>query len=85
VVVDWSVSAGLLGVKEYRNFFKWAEDLNNYHPNSQEVTFKHLHYYPIRYQTKLYDERVKSVSIFSEEEQEFFTVLQLLATVGGIR
>ena len=30
-----------------------------------------MHCNPLRYQTKLYDERVNSFSIFSEEEQEF--------------
>jgi len=45
--------------------------LNNYHPNIKRVSFQHLHCNPLRYQTKLYDERVNSFSIFSEEEQEF--------------
>jgi hypothetical protein len=30
-----------------------------------------LHCNPLRYQTKLYDERVNGFSIFNEEEQEF--------------
>jgi hypothetical protein len=30
-----------------------------------------LYCHPIRYQTKLYEERVNSFSIYSEEEQEF--------------
>jgi len=44
--------------------------LNNYHPNIKDISFHHSHYYPIRYRTKLYDERVNSFSIFSEKEQE---------------
>jgi hypothetical protein len=45
--------------------------LNNYHPNIEDVPFQHLHCNPLRYQTKLHDERVNSFSIFREEEQEF--------------
>ena len=51
-------------------FFEWAEHLNNYHPNITDVSLQLLHYSPIRYRTKLYDERVKSFSVFGEEEQE---------------
>jgi hypothetical protein len=71
VVADWPISAGLKGAKEYKKFFEWAKHLNNYHPNVKDVSFQHLHCNPIRYQTKLYYERVNSFSIFSEEEQEF--------------
>ena len=69
--VVWPVSAGFKGAKEYKKFFEWAKHLNNYYPNIKDVSFQHLHRNPIRYQTKLYDERVNSFSIFSEEEQEF--------------
>ena len=71
VGIDWPVSTGLTGGEEYKKFFKWANHLNNYHPDTKDVSFQHLHYYPIRYQTKLYDGRVNSLNIFSEEEQEF--------------
>ena len=71
VVIDWPISAGILGGREYSSFFEWAKHLDNYHPNTKDVSFQHLHCTPIRYQTKLYDERVNNLSIFSEEEQEF--------------
>jgi len=71
VVVNWPISAGIKDVKEYRAFFKWTQHLNNYHPDITDISFQLLHCSPIRYQTKLYDERVNSVRIFSEEEQEF--------------
>jgi len=71
LVVDWPISAGFKVSKEYENFFEWAKHLNNYHPNIKDITFRHLHYYPIRYQTKHYDERVKNFRVFSEDEQEF--------------
>jgi hypothetical protein len=70
-VTDWPVSAGILGGEEYKRFFEWAKHLNNCHPNIKDVSFQHLHCNPIRYQTKLYYERVNSFSIFREEEQEF--------------
>ena len=69
VVVDWPISAGLKCGKEYSSFLEWAKNLNNYHPDIKNVSFQHLCL--IRYQTKLFDERVNSLSIFSEEEQEF--------------
>jgi hypothetical protein len=71
VVVDWPVSSGILRGEEYKSFFNWAKLLNNYHPDSKDIYFQSLHYNPIRYQTKPYDERVNRLSIFSEEEQEF--------------
>ena len=69
VVVDWPISAGISGGREYRSFFEWAKQLNDYHPDPKDVSFQH--YCLIRYQTKLYDERVNSLSVFSDEEQEF--------------
>jgi ankyrin repeat protein len=43
--------------------------LNNYHPDTKNVSFQQSCL--IRYQTKIYDKRVYSLNIFSEEEQEF--------------
>jgi hypothetical protein len=71
LVVDWPVCDDLKCGKEYKIFFKWAKDLNNYHPDVKDTSSPHLHYNSVRYQTKLYDHRVKSFSIFSEEEQNF--------------
>jgi len=66
VVVDWPISEGILGGKEYRRFFKWAKHFNNYHPDIKDKSFQHLHRKQIRYQTKIYDERVNSLCIFSK-------------------
>jgi hypothetical protein len=71
VVVDWPISARFKGAKGYKKFFEWAKHFNNYHPNTKDASFQHLHRNPIRYQTKLYYGRMNSFSIFSEEEQEF--------------
>ena len=68
MVVDWPISAGLVGSKEYKKFFEWAEHLNSYHP---DITDKSFPYSPIRYQTKIYEERLKSLSVFGQEEKEF--------------
>jgi hypothetical protein len=69
VVVDWPISAGLSGGEEYNKLFEWAKHLNNYHPDIKDVSFQQLCL--IRYQTKIYDERVNSLSVFSQEEKEF--------------
>jgi ankyrin repeat protein len=71
VVVDWPNSAGINGDKEFKSFFDWANHWNNYHPDVTDESFLHLPYYPIRYQTKIYDERMNSLSTFSQEEQDF--------------
>jgi hypothetical protein len=49
LVIDWPVSSGLSGGKEYNNFFKTAKHLNNYHP--------HNTYQTTAYKTKTYEER----------------------------
>jgi hypothetical protein len=69
VVVDWPICAGLKSGKEYKNFFEWAKHLNNYHPDIKDISFQQLCL--IRYQTKIYDERVSCFSIFSQKEQDF--------------
>ena len=42
VVVDWPISAGFKGTKEYKKFFEWAKHLSNYNPNIKEVIFPAL-------------------------------------------
>jgi hypothetical protein len=69
MVVDWPICAGFTRGKEYKKSFEWAQHLNNYHPDIKDVSFQHLCL--IRYQTRLYDERVNSLNVFSQEEQEF--------------
>ena len=76
VVIDWPVSSGLLGGKEYKNFFERADHLNNYNPEITDVTIqidglKLKDYHPLRYQTKKYDERVSSLSVFCQKERQF--------------
>jgi hypothetical protein len=68
VVRDWPISAGLGGGKEYNEFFDWAKKFNNYHP---DITNKSFRYSPIHYQTKIFEERVNSLSVFNQEEEEF--------------
>jgi len=69
VVVDWPICTGLKRDKEYEKFFEWAQHLNNYNPDIKNISFQQRCL--IHYQTTLYDERVNSLSIFSQEEQEF--------------
>jgi hypothetical protein len=72
-VVDWPVSAGLKGGAEYKDFFKCAKHLNNYHPEVMDTVFGKVPegYHPLRYQTKAYDECAKSLSVFNQDEREF--------------
>jgi hypothetical protein len=71
VVVDWPVTAGFLYEKEYQSFFKWAKHFNNYHPEVANEIFQLKGYHPMRYQTTRYDERITSLSIFSQHDQQF--------------
>jgi hypothetical protein len=70
VVIDWPISGFRRG-EEYNSFFEWAKHFNNYHPDTTDETLQPKGYHPIRYQTKNYDTRVSSLSIFSLEEQHF--------------
>jgi hypothetical protein len=71
VVADWPVTAGFQRDKEYERFFKCARRLNDYHPHITDITLPLEGYYPIRYQTKTYDDRMSSLSVFSQEECQF--------------
>jgi len=75
VVVDWPSSRGLTGGEEYNSFFKWANHLNNYHPDMTDVSLRSVQ---VPYQTKPYKERVHSLSVFSQEEQQFLQHYSLL-------
>ena len=72
-VVDWPVSAGLMGDAEYNNFFKWAERFNNYHPEVMDTVPSEVPkgYHRLRYQTKAYEECKNSLSVFTQDEREF--------------
>jgi len=72
-VVDWPVRAGKLYGPELNDFFTWAKRLNNYHPEVKKISYRKVvkGYHPLRYQTKAYDERTKSLSIFNKDQWEF--------------
>ncbi|KAI2797171.1 hypothetical protein BLOT_011149 [Blomia tropicalis] len=72
-VVDWPETS-ILNKDEYNNFFKWATEFNNYHPTYKNVKFKD--YYPIRYQTKEFNERQCSLNVFSQSDQQFLKQYQ---------
>jgi ankyrin repeat protein len=78
VVVDWPVTFGTQRGKEYDRFFKWARDLNHYHPDITDITLPQKGYHPLRYQTKIYDEQVSSLNVFSQEECQFLQDYYLL-------
>jgi hypothetical protein len=44
VVTDWPINAGLSGGEEYKEFFEWAEHLNNYHPATADESLRYLLY-----------------------------------------
>jgi len=72
-VVDWPVSSGLTYGPELDEFFKWAEHHNNYHPEVTDTSHSKVPngYQPFHYQTKAYNERTKSLSVFTQDEREF--------------
>jgi hypothetical protein len=71
VVVDWPVTFGFQLEREYKDFFKMAKDLNDYHIWIKKEESQLEGYYHIRYQTTEYDERVSRLSIFSQKECQF--------------
>jgi hypothetical protein len=72
-VVDWPVSAGILYGPELNYFFIWTKCLNNYHPEVKNISYRKevKGYHLLCYQTKDYDERTKSLSIFNKDQWEF--------------
>ncbi|KAI2795594.1 hypothetical protein BLOT_016641 [Blomia tropicalis] len=72
-VVDWP-DTSTLSSNEYKKFFKWATEFNNYHPTYNNVEFKN--YYPIRYQTKEFNENQCSLNVFSQSDQQFLKQYQ---------
>ncbi|TSJ80779.1 MAG: hypothetical protein NMK33_05020 [Candidatus Cardinium sp.] len=80
-VVDWPVDSYFGG--EYKAFFKWAKHLNKYHPDPRSDEFqtelrRKKGYYPIRYQTKTFNERACSINVCSQSEQEVLKSYELL-------
>ena len=53
VVIDWPNTAAFRRGKEYRSFFKWVNQFNNYYPDITDETFQLKGYHPIRYQINL--------------------------------
>ena len=82
-VVDWPVTAGLTGDSELKDFFKWAEHLNNYHLDVIDTASSKVPkgYHPLRYQTKAYDECTKNLSVFTQDEREFLECYSCLRHV----
>ena len=78
VAIDWPISTGILGGKEYKNFFEWAKNLNNYHPDFRDEILKLQDYHPLRYQTKTYDELVSSLNVLSQKELQFLEIYRWL-------
>jgi hypothetical protein len=73
-VVDWPY-CNLSNRQEYNDFFKFIQDykLNNYH-----VDENHEHICPIRYKTKHFDENNCSMNVFTETEQNFLKIYEIL-------
>ncbi|KAI2795441.1 hypothetical protein BLOT_016757 [Blomia tropicalis] len=68
-VIDWPGNTGIIKKEEYNEFLKWADKLNEYHLTCENIQFKN--YYPIRYQTKPFDEKQCSFNVFTQSEQSF--------------
>jgi hypothetical protein len=49
VVLDWPICAGFTRDKENKNFFEWAENLNNYHQDIKDISANHMSYNMIPY------------------------------------
>jgi len=77
-VIDWPVSGRLLRRGEYKRFFKWAKQLNDYEPEITEFP-RNSGYHPIRYQTKVYEGQVNKLHIFNQEEKEFLQGFRTLS------
>jgi hypothetical protein len=47
LIVDWSISSGLVGGEEYKKFFDCAEDFKNYLPDESDKCFRNFTYTPL--------------------------------------
>ena len=77
-VIDWPVSGRLLRPEEYKHFFNWAKQFNDYEPVITEFP-RDSGYHPIRYQTKVYEGQMNSLRIFNQEEKEFLQGFRMLS------
>ncbi|KAI2802000.1 hypothetical protein BLOT_010192 [Blomia tropicalis] len=75
-VIDWPGNTGIIKKEEYDEFFKWAKKFIDYHLTCKNIQFKD--YYPIRYQTKPFDEKQCSLNVFTQSEQLFLKQYQLI-------
>ncbi|KAJ6215349.1 hypothetical protein RDWZM_009849 [Blomia tropicalis] len=64
-VVDWPETS-ILNKDEYKEFFEWADKLNNYHPTYKVVKFKD--YYKIKNILETFD---KKIGLFKKENGIF--------------
>ena len=71
VVIDWPVTAGLKRSEQYKSFFEWAEHLNNYHSGMKQDFLQMEGFKPMICQTETYDNWLRSVSVFIQQEQQF--------------
>ena len=78
IVIDWPNTAGFRRCKEYRRFFKWANQFNNYHPDITDETSRLKGCHPMRYQTKTNDARLNKLSVFCQQERQFLESYRLL-------
>ena len=78
-VIDWPISGRILGPREYKGFFQWATQFNDYEPEIKEEYPQARGYHPIRYQTKVYEGQVNNLRIFNQEEKEFLQGFRLLS------
>jgi ankyrin repeat protein len=78
-VIDWPVSGRLLRRREYKRFFKWAKQFNDYQPEIKDEYTRSRGYHPVRYQTKVYEGQVNNLRIFNQEEKEFLQGFRILS------
>jgi hypothetical protein len=73
-VLDWPFCT-LSNRQEYNDFFKFIQDykLNNYHVNEN-----HENSCIIRYKTKNFEENECSINVFTQNEQNFLKIYQIL-------
>ena len=82
-VVDWPVGSGLTAGAELNDFCKWANHLNNYHPEEMDISYSKFSkgQHSLRYQTKAYDDCTKNLSAFTQDEREFLELYRWLRHV----
>jgi ankyrin repeat protein len=67
-VLDWPISEFLSSETEYSDFYRWADQFNNYDPKPVNDRFGRT---LIRYQTRAIDEQRRNLNVFTEVERDF--------------